>query len=190
MKTTADIWINNPQDIADAFLTEFQRQFSVDHTSSISQIQSFINIVPTCITDEDNLSLLAQFTSAEIDLAVKQIGPLKAPGPDGLHALFYQSCWETVKDNIYNCVKAFQSGHSIEPLNHTYITLLSKVKPAESVNHYRPISLCNVSYKIIAKLLINRIRPLLNKCISPNQAAFIPDKAIQDNILIGHEILS
>lgn len=63
-----------------------------------------------------------------------------------------------------------------------------------TINNYRPISLCNVTCKIISKLITNRLRPLLHKCISSNlssnQAAFVPEKAIHDNILLGHEILT
>lgn len=58
------------------------------------------------------------------------------------------------------------------------------------VNHFRPISLCNVSYKIISKTIVNRLRPLLAKCISKNQSAFAPSKSIFDNILIAHELFS
>lgn len=58
----------------------------------------------------------------------------------------------------------------------------------EVVSNFRPISLCNVNYKIISKILVSRIKPLLDSCISKNQRAFAPRRSIQDNILIAHEI--
>jgi hypothetical protein len=60
---------------------------------------------------------------------------------------------------------------------------------ASSVHHYRPISLCNIIYKIISKLLANRLKPMLDKIISPFQTAFVPGRLIQDNSILAHEML-
>ena len=87
-------------------------------------------------------------------------------------------------------VKAFfYNGHMLKEINKTFITLIPKSDNPESTNHFIPISLCNVSYKIIAKILANRIKQLLNKIISPLQGAFAPGKLINDNIMIAHEIM-
>lgn len=124
----------------------------------------------------------------EVSIALHSIGPLKAPGPDGLHALFFQHFWPQVKDTIFNLVKDFFENGSLQAINHTLITSIPKVETPELVDHFRPISLCNVIYKVISKILVNRLRPLLQKCISPNQGAFAPCKYILDNILIAHEL--
>ena len=83
----------------------------------------------------------------------------------------------------------FHSEHLLKEINRTFITLIPKLESSEAPHHYRPISLCNVSYKIIAKILANRVKPLLNKIISPLQGAFAPRRLINDNIMLAYEIL-
>ena len=74
-------------------------------------------------------------------------------------------------------------------LNDTTIVLIPKVKNPQSIKEFRPISLCNVIYKIISKCLVNRLRPLLDGMISPTQSAFIPGRSISDNALIAFECM-
>ncbi|ONI21342.1 hypothetical protein PRUPE_2G060500 [Prunus persica] len=95
---------------------------------------------------------------------------------------------EIVQNSINNLVTDFFSGNSrLELLNHTHIVLIPKIPKPTSVNHFRPISLCNNSYKILSKLLANRLKTLLPMLISQHQNAFIPGRQIQDNILLAHE---
>ena len=87
-------------------------------------------------------------------------------------------------------IKAFfYNGHLLKEINKTFITLIPKSKNPKSTNHFRPISLCNVCYKFIAKILANRVKQLLNKIISPLQGVFAPGRLINDNIILAHEIM-
>lgn len=76
-----------------------------------------------------------------------------------------------------------------EALNFTYIALIPKINMPKTATHYRPISLCNVMYKIISKILANRLKQVQPTVISSNQRAFIPVRLITDNIMIAYEIL-
>lgn len=98
----------------------------------------------------------------------------KAPGPDGIHAGFYQHFWHEVGNSVYEEVKKiFRDGKVSDQLNETLVTLIPKCKSPESLNNYRPISLCNSVYKIVSKILVERIKPFLSKLISPIQTAFV-----------------
>ena len=57
------------------------------------------------------------------------------------------------------------------------------------MSHFRPISLCNVIYKTISKILVNRLKPFMDNLISPFQNVFLKGRNISDNILIAHEII-
>lgn len=74
-------------------------------------------------------------------------------------------------------------------LNQTIITLIPKTPNPERLDHYRPISLCNFAYKIILKILANRLKPWLETLISKEQSAFVSGRQIQDNVLIVQEVL-
>ncbi|KAM1548604.1 hypothetical protein ACFX1Z_009769 [Malus domestica] len=142
------------------------------------------------VTLEDNLALTAPVTEEEIIVAAFQIPPTRAPGPDGFSGCFYQDHWDTVGKDVIRIIKAFwHSGRLQRKLNHTNLVLIPKVKCPKNMTQYRPIALCNVIYKILAKVLTNRLKLVMPKVISENQSAFVAGKQIQDNILVVHEIL-
>ena len=86
-------------------------------------------------------------------------------------------------------LSCLNSGSILKSINHTFITLIPKVKNLERVSEFRPISLCNVIYKVVNKVIANSLKPLLNSIISEAQSAFIADRLITDNVLIAFESL-
>ncbi len=81
----------------------------------------------------------------------------------------------------------FHSGFMLKSLNHTFITLIPKVPNPEKVTQFRPIALCNVTYKIISKILVNRLKPFMDSLIIPFQNAFIQGRQITNNIILAQE---
>lgn len=108
-------------------------------------------------------------TVEEIKLDVKQLGALKASGPDGLQGIFFIKYWNEVSTNVIGLVREIFDTCFIYPkLNRTFIALIHKKPTPISVRDYRPITLCNFAMKIIIKILANRFRPILGDLVSAN----------------------
>jgi hypothetical protein len=136
-----------------------------------------------------NELLMADFTPEEIKEALNSIGDMKAPGPDGIPSVFYKHFWEVVREQITKEVlEVLRGGQIPEGWNETTIVLIPKVPRPEKTKDLWPISLCNVLYKIVSKVLANRLKQILPEIISPAQSAFVPGRLISDNILIAYEM--
>ena len=163
---------------------------SIFTPSSSDSIETVHEALTPCISDEDNSHLTIIPDRVEVRRAVFAIHADKAPGPDGFSAGFYHSYWDIIGKDIYQDIREFfETGHFHRRQNETHIRLISKVSCPRKVSDFRHISLCNMHYKIIAKILTSRLQPLLLQIISPHQSAFVRKRAIGDNVLITHEIL-
>ncbi|GAU31728.1 hypothetical protein TSUD_215290 [Trifolium subterraneum] len=126
----------------------------------------------------------------EIKIALFDMGAWKAPGPDGYPAGFYQKNWSIVGIKLNEFVRqVWQQPDSISNINNTDICLIPKVDKPEFVSQFRPISLCNVSYKVLTKVIVNRLKPLIPNIISPYQTGFIPTRSIHENIVVAQEMV-
>ena len=122
-------------------------------------MEECLNVVESRVTDDMRGFLSTQYTAEEVQVALFQMGPTKASGPDGMNALFYQKYWHIVGDSVVLAVLDFlNNGNMLPDINHTNIVLIPKVQNPESMSEFRPISLCNVIYKIISKVLANRLK--------------------------------
>jgi hypothetical protein len=152
--------------------------------------EEFLNLFHPVISEEENLVLCSIPTEAEVVQALLSLGSSKALGPDGFTAPFYKKYWSVVRCEVLNCVWDFFLNKNLSRgQNHTFITLVPKQSGSHSMHQFRPISLCNISYKIISKILANRLKFVFSKIISPLQSAFVPSRSIQDNSIIAHELL-
>ena len=98
----------------------------------------------------------------EVEKALKQMHPLTTPRPNGMSPLFYHHFWPTVISIVISTILDFLN-HDVSPpkFNDTHIVLILKTKNLEKVIDYRPISLCNVAYKIASKVAANRMKLVL-----------------------------
>ena len=105
-----------------------------------------------------------------------------------MSSFFYQKFWNILGNDLIKTVKDFFETGTFDPrLNQTNIYLIPKSERPRDMKEFRPISLCNVSYKVISKVLCNRFKKVLPHLISETQSAFVARRLITDNILLAQE---
>lgn len=141
------------------------------------------------MTEDMRGSLLRPYSKEEVIVALKSMHPGKFPCPDGLPALFYNKFWHLVVDEVTEMVIRFLNhGGMPSSVNDTTVVLIPKIKKPKETKDLRPISLCNISYKLISKVLAKRLKLFLPDIIEDNQSAFVPGRLITDNVLLDAEV--
>ena len=104
--------------------------------------------------------------------------------------IFYKSFWHIMGHDVTSVVlNALNTGVVPEFLNSTFISLIPKIKHPKKVSDYRPISLCNVVYKLISKVLVNQLKKFLASTIPESQSAFLFGRLISNSVLMAFETL-
>ncbi|PNX94494.1 ribonuclease H, partial [Trifolium pratense] len=141
------------------------------------------------LSDDEVQEISGEIDDEEIKRAVFSMSPWKAPGPDGFPAGFYQKSWNIVGNSVCDFVKhIWYNPLLLREVNCTDICLIPKVDQPEHIRQFRPISLCNTLYKIVSKVLTNRIKNSITKVVSPHQTGFIPGRSIHENIVVAQEM--
>ncbi|XP_071905711.1 uncharacterized protein [Coffea arabica] len=187
IRGTGDSWLDDIEDIKLSASDFFSSLFTADRDVSSGSRPSLE--LPK-LTPEENDMLLKSPSVDEVYTVVCSMDPQSAAGPDGFGGGFYQSCWECIRDDFMDGVQDFFAGATMpRGFSSTTIILLPKREGACEWKDFRPISLANVSAKIISKVLSTRINQLLPRLILEFQTGFIPGRGIQDNVLLAQELI-
>jgi len=133
-------------------------------------------------------NLTKPFTLDEVKQAVWDCDSYEIPGPDGISFGFIKEFWDLLQDDFLRFMVEFhRNGKLSKGLNSTFIALIPKVNSPQWLNDFRPISLVGCLYKVLAKVLANKLRLVMGNVVSESQSAFVKGKQILDGILIANE---
>ena len=142
-------------------------------TSDPCNIEEVVQLTKWVVSDEMNSNLIGNFSKEKVESALKQMAPLKTPGPDDMPLIFFQHYWASIVDDMVEAVlSCLNSRKILLGLNHTFISLIPKMKSLEFISEFCPIALCNILYKLVSKALANRLKKVLPFIISEPQSAF------------------
>lgn len=170
-------WISDQDKLRDMAVNFFKSLYSEDCNvayGSLHTINRFTRLEGNTISFIQRVPL-----NHEIKEVVFSMGGIKAPVPDGLHALFFQSQWDTVGPAVCDFVRqVFGYPDCIMDVNETLLVLIPKTDNPETIKQFHPISLCEVIYKVVTKLIASRIKSHMNHLIGPNQCSFISGRTV------------
>ncbi|GKB55633.1 RNA-directed DNA polymerase, eukaryota, reverse transcriptase zinc-binding domain protein [Tanacetum coccineum] len=184
--TAKGLWVTNPSQVKSIFLEFFQDKFKPIECASISQPSNHLKQLSSNQVDY----LSSYFSKTEIKDAIWSCGNEKSPCPDGFSFRFNKHFWELIKVVVFAFVhEFFNSSHIPRGYNSSFITLIPKKDNPMNVKDYHPISLIGIQYKVLAKILANRLASVIDSVISNEQSAFIKGRQILDGPLMINEIV-
>ncbi|XP_074298841.1 uncharacterized protein LOC141629796 [Silene latifolia] len=195
IRTPAGVWLHEPAEVESEILTFFRTLWGASTSSpaasSFESTESFLsNLDLPSLSSADCSVLSAPFSDNDVLCALRTMDGSKSPGPDGITPRFDQYFWPQIGSLVSAAVVQFlNSGVMLKEWNCTHIVLIPKIDHPELVTHYRPISLCNVIYRIASKCLANRLKLVIPSIISDSQQAFVPGRLMSDGCLVAHEVL-
>lgn len=169
---------------ATSYFAEFLRHVPTDfYGASIEELSTLLDF--KC-SDINQSMLVRDITENEIKEVVFSMLDNKSSGPDGYTSEFFKTSWAIIhSDFVVGIQSFFQKGFLPKGINSTILALIPKRDGVREMKDYRPISCCNVIYKVISKILANRMRLILPTIIAANQSAFLKDRLLIENILLA-----
>lgn len=189
--TATGFTITDPTDIKAEAVNHFKEFLNEqsDH-NTIFGVENLRDLIEYHCPLEAAALLIKPFTDAEIKQVLFSMPANKAPGPDGYTAEFYKAAWPIIGPDFLVSVKSFfMTGFMPHGVNATILSLVPKSTEAKSIKDYRPIACCNMLYKVISKLLANRLKMVLPEAMVPNQSAFIKGRLLLENVLLATELV-
>ncbi|GJZ14187.1 RNA-directed DNA polymerase, eukaryota, reverse transcriptase zinc-binding domain protein [Tanacetum coccineum] len=179
-------WIDSPCLVKSEFLSHFKNWFEQPNDNRLHMDMNFSNT----LNSDQVADLECQVSKEEIKRAVWDCGIDKSPGPDGFTFGFYRRYWNLIENDVVDAMTCFfHQGSFPKDGNSSFVILIPKTPNANMVKDYRPISLIGSMYKIISKILTNRLVVVLGDLVNEIQSTFVADKQILDGPFILNELV-
>jgi hypothetical protein len=173
-----------------ATFSHFQDLYTAPLTDSLDPHAYPLSLIPKVIQASDNDTLAAPITMKELKSTLSHMNPDNTPGLDGFTAKFYSNCWNIIKYDLLRMVRNSQSRHKLGgSTKSSFLALILKEQGASNFSRFRPISLCNTGYKVVTKIIANKIKTILPRIIPENQGGFIKGRKILDNVILVQEAI-
>jgi hypothetical protein len=180
--------VTEQDDISKEQVRFYKELYSKVPTDKVAQ-DRLLNLLDRKLTDEQRDSCDGQLTVGECLMAVKSMAYGKTPGSDGLPKEFYLSFWDLLKEDFVEMANyCFSVELMPESMRQALISLLFKKEDPELLKNWRPISLLNTDYKIITKVLVNRVKPVMPTIIHPDQCCSVPGRSSEDNATLLRDV--
>lgn len=155
-----------------------------------STIQKIVQNIHTILNDDHNTMLLKEISEQEVEESIMWIPFGKARGLNGFTIKFFKVCWPIIKGEFHAIVEDSRWVKTfLGALNANFITLIPKEEGENSLERYHPISLSNVIYRIISKIIANRLKPLFPLLLYPSQSSYVEGRKYFYNIILSHETI-
>lgn len=153
-------------------------------------IDMFLKYIDKKVDDQDKIDCDKDISKEEIYIALSKMSKNKTPGPDGLTVSFYLEFWNQLADDFQKLIESIYTENSMtRSMRHGHISLIHKKGDKRNLKNYRPISLLNVDYKIIARVLSNRLKLVLPNIISTSQTSCVVGRDISDTVASLRDII-
>jgi len=178
--------VEGVQPIRNAVCSHFKDHFVAQNISR----PGAENLLFKHLSYEDGRGLIKPFFEAEVKAAVWDCDSFKSPGSDRVNFGFIKDFWEDIKGDVMCFISDFHlNGKLTRGINFTFIALIPKVDSPRRLNDFRPIALVGCLYKILSKVLANRLRMIIGKVVSDSHTTFVKGRQILDGILIANEVV-
>ena len=138
----------------------------------------------------EGAGLVKPFSLEEVKAAMWDCDNFKCPGPVDISFGFIKDFWEILREDVMRFITEFhRNGRLTNRINSTFVALIPKVESPQRLNDFRPISRVGSLYKILAKVLANRLRLIIGSVISDSQSSFVKGRQILDGILVANEVV-
>jgi hypothetical protein len=184
-----DNTLTDPTEIEQHIVSYFQAIFSMNNNCTPNSLVD--ETIPLLVSEMENQRLLRLPLMDEIKEAVFSLNGDGAPGPDGFGGHFYQTFWDIIGGDVVHSVQEFFLGGTLPPnFNSNLIVLIPKTQGAGCMGDFRPIALANFQFKIVTKIVADRLAVITSRIISIEQRGFIRDRNISDCVILASEAIN